>query len=79
MKKSSRAKEERGGIVSIAGNFNPVAVQSRLRELGIMVNVRDEAIRISPHFYNTEDEIFKLFDALDTILISGSPAYNRFD
>jgi len=65
--KSPRTKDDRGGIVSITGTFDPAAVQSRLRELGIMVNVRDGALRISPHFYNTEAEIETLFGKLDAV------------
>jgi selenocysteine lyase/cysteine desulfurase len=55
--KAPKAKEERGGIVSIVGNFNPIEIKNKLKNMDIIVNVRDNAIRISPHFYNTEDEI----------------------
>ena len=33
-----------------------------------MVNVRGGGLRVSPHFYNTEPDISRLFAALDDIL-----------
>lgn len=68
--KTPRDEEERGGIVSIAGNFSPIEIRDRLRAMGIMVNVRGGALRVSPHFYNTEDEILCFFEALDGVLES---------
>jgi selenocysteine lyase/cysteine desulfurase len=68
--KTPKGIEERGGIVSIAGNFNPIDVKNKIRELGIIVNVRGGAIRISPHFYNTEEEVVRFFDAIDKVLKS---------
>lgn len=65
-----RGREERGGIVSIAGDFSPIVVRDKLRELGIIVNVRGGAMRISPHFYNIEEEVQRFFDALDRIVNS---------
>jgi selenocysteine lyase/cysteine desulfurase len=63
--RTPKNKDERGGIVSIIGNFDPTNVKDKLREEGILVNVRGGAIRISPHFYNTEYEILRLFSAID--------------
>ena len=65
--RAPKTKEERGGIVSIVGNFNPIDIKNKLKNMNIIVNVRDKAIRISPHFYNTEDEIFRLFDSIDML------------
>jgi len=68
--KTPKGREERRGIISIAGSFRPINVKDKLRALGIIVNVRDGAIRISPHFYNTEEEVLKFFDAIDRIVKS---------
>ncbi len=60
---SSLVQEERSGIVS----FNisePVKVQQLLRERNIIISVRRNAIRVSPHFYNTEEEIEEFVSAL---------------
>jgi selenocysteine lyase/cysteine desulfurase len=35
-----------------------------LRAKGIMVNARGGGLRVSPHFYNTEQEIHAFFEAL---------------
>jgi len=31
----------------------------------VKLTVRDGLVRLSPHFYNSEDEILKFFDLLD--------------
>jgi selenocysteine lyase/cysteine desulfurase len=65
-----QGREERGGIVAIAGDFSPIVVRDKLRVLGVIVNVRGGTLRISPHFYNTEEEVQRFFDALDRIVKS---------
>jgi selenocysteine lyase/cysteine desulfurase len=59
-----KSREERGGNITITGPFDPAKVRDTLREKGIMVNVRGGGLRVSPHFYNTEGEIEKLFSIL---------------
>jgi cysteine desulfurase/selenocysteine lyase len=58
-----RQKRERGGGITVAGNFDPAATRDRLREKGIMVNVRGGGLRLSPHFYNTHDELLTVFSS----------------
>lgn len=60
-----RSREERGGNVTFSGNFDPVQRRDALRKKGIMVNARGGGIRVSPHFYNREEEIQKALFALD--------------
>ena len=59
-----REGRERGGNVTVAGHFDPVKVNDRLRKNGIMVNSRGGGLRVSPHFYNMEEEILAFFHAL---------------
>jgi selenocysteine lyase/cysteine desulfurase len=59
-----KERGQRGGIVTFAGTFDPASVRDLLRERGIMVNVRGGGLRVSPHFYNTEDEVLRLFQQL---------------
>ena len=59
------AREERGGNITFSGGFDPVAAREALSKQGIMVNARGGGLRVSPHFYNTEREIARLFAALD--------------
>ena len=62
-----KQREQRGGNITIAGSFDPAAARDALRERGIMVNVRGGGLRISPHFYNTEEDINTLFQNLDSL------------
>jgi len=57
-------REERGGNITVSGKFDPAEMRDALREKGIMVNCRGGGIRVSPHFYNTAEEIEKLFRAM---------------
>jgi selenocysteine lyase/cysteine desulfurase len=54
---------QRSAILSIGGKNLDQAFSS-LTEEGIFVSKREGGIRVSPHFYNTEEEIEKLVDVL---------------
>jgi cysteine desulfurase/selenocysteine lyase len=62
-----RDREERGGNITICGKFDPAKMRDALREKGILVNVRGGGLRVSPHFYNTEEEIRAFFGTLDRL------------
>lgn len=66
--RTPKDRMERGGIISFSGNFDPKELAEKLLEKKIVVNSRGGALRVAPHFYNTEDEILKFFEALDEIL-----------
>ncbi len=59
-----RERRARGGNVTFTGNFDAAAVRDTLRERGILVNARGGGLRVSPHFYNTAEELARLFQAL---------------
>jgi len=59
------ARREHGGNITFSGDFDPAIMQNALREKKIMVNARGGGIRVSPHFYNTGEEIAGLFNAMD--------------
>ncbi len=63
-----RERRERGGNVTFRGHFDQEAVRIGLREKGIMVNVRGGGLRVSPHFYNIESDIERLFEAIDGLM-----------
>ena len=46
----------RAGIVAVAPR-DPVATSERLTAAGVTHSLREGAIRLSPHFYNTDEEI----------------------
>ncbi len=67
-----RNPAERGGAVAI----NPLHAYEVSRELlarNIVIDYRPKAgIRISPHFYNTDEEVQQAMDAIAEILSSGA-------
>jgi len=65
---SPKKREDRSGIYAIKGGFDSKAVRDRLKAEGMLVNVRGGAIRIAPHFYNTDEELLKFFSSLDDTL-----------
>jgi kynureninase len=69
---SSRNPDQRGGTVTV----NPPHAYEVSRELlarNIVIDYRAQAgIRISPHFYNTDDEVRLVIDAIQDILDSGA-------
>jgi selenocysteine lyase/cysteine desulfurase len=50
----------RSAIVSLSVPGDPKAALTQLREAGVVVSMREEYIRVSPHGYNTEDEIARV-------------------
>jgi selenocysteine lyase/cysteine desulfurase len=63
---SSRRDEDRSGIVSLIppDGRDPAAAVKELRRQGIAVNHRAGRLRVSPHAYNTPDEIDRLVELL---------------
>jgi len=65
---SSIEPGERSGSVCFAGDMDYKQLASYLTEHHVIVSVRDHFVRLSPHFYNTEDEIDRFFALLDEFL-----------
>jgi cysteine desulfurase / selenocysteine lyase len=63
---SSLEEGSRSGIVSLACGDAELSAQ-RLLKRGIVTSARGGGLRISPHFYNTEDEIDKLVSELNAL------------
>jgi selenocysteine lyase/cysteine desulfurase len=61
---SSRRPGEASGIVSLTGTADPPATVRRCRQAGVVVNQRGGRLRVSPHCYNTTEEIDRLVDLL---------------
>jgi cysteine desulfurase/selenocysteine lyase len=61
---SSRRPGDASGIVSLTvPGADPKAVMARCRAAGVVVNARVGRVRVSPHAYNTEEEIDRFVDA----------------
>lgn len=62
---SSRQAGERSGIVSFTHPRRPSAeVRRRLHEADVIVSLREGLVRVSPHFYNSADDVDRLLAAL---------------
>jgi selenocysteine lyase/cysteine desulfurase len=62
---SSRAPAERSGIVSLEfPGADLKALVTRCRAAGIVVNRRAGRLRVSPHCYNSDEELDRLVDVL---------------
>jgi len=64
--RSSLDGVSRSGIVNLTCK-DPDSVAKRLLEHAVVVSVRSGGLRISPHFYNTENEIDKLVSELSSL------------
>ena len=63
--RSPRGPGEKSGAVAFTNDRHASKeLHERLREARVVVSLREGAIRVSPHFYNTEDEIDRLLSSL---------------
>jgi len=63
---SSRKPGEDSGIVSLlTPGRDPKELNRRCRSAGVVVNVRSGRLRVSPHAYNTVEEIDRLVELLE--------------
>lgn len=61
------APRHRAGIVSLRMP-NAARVSAALKEAGVSHSLREGAIRLSPHFYNTREEIRRTLGVIETAL-----------
>ena len=57
--------EERSGIISFTGEMDLQKLSDFMAANQVSLTVRDGMVRLSPHFYNSENEIDRFFDLLD--------------
>jgi cysteine desulfurase / selenocysteine lyase len=61
---SSRREGDKSGIVSLTKpGVDPKAILKRCRDAGVIVNVRAGRVRVSPHAYNTTDDLDRFIAA----------------
>ncbi|MCA9039317.1 MAG: aminotransferase class V-fold PLP-dependent enzyme [Planctomycetaceae bacterium] len=64
---SPKKFENRSGIISVQfRSQDSTDIQRCCRDLGVLVNSRGGAIRISPHIYTNNEEINRLIDAIES-------------
>jgi selenocysteine lyase/cysteine desulfurase len=56
---------ERSGILSFIPSSDPKSLYHFLSKEMVRVSLRNQMIRLSPHFYNNKDDIDRFFQALD--------------
>jgi len=66
--RTPRERTERGGMVNIGVGAEAEKVCHALLERDVCTDFRGDGIRVSPHFFNNEDDIDRLFAALREIL-----------
>jgi selenocysteine lyase/cysteine desulfurase len=59
------APSERSGIVSFRHpRMVPAELHARLREAGVIISLRSDFLRVSPHYYNSDEDLDRLLEAL---------------
>jgi selenocysteine lyase/cysteine desulfurase len=59
------AETERAGIISFVPKSKPKELHGFLGKTGVRASLRNGLIRLSPHFYNNEEDVIRFFQALD--------------
>lgn len=66
--RTPRDPDLRGGVVNVGVGEGAPKVSEALYERDVCVDSRRDGLRISPHFFNTEADIDRCFDALADVL-----------
>jgi kynureninase len=66
--RSPRDRAVRGGMVNIGVGADAEKVCSALLDRDVCTDFRGDGIRVSPHFFNNEEDVDRLFAALGEIL-----------
>jgi kynureninase len=66
--RTPRAREARGGLVNLGVGAEARKVCHALLDRDVCTDFRGDGIRVSPHFFNNEGDIDRLFSALGEIL-----------
>ena len=66
--RSPRDRNARGGMVNIGVGQEAEKVCHALLERDVCTDFRGDGIRVSPHFFNNEEDLDRLFAALREIL-----------
>ena len=61
----------RAGVIAVAPR-DPAGASERLTAAGVIHSLREGAIRLSPHFYNTEDEIDRAVAVMDELVATAA-------
>ena len=62
--------EERSGIITFNGDMDLKKFSNYMAEHQVSLTARDGMVRLSPHFYNSENEVERFLDLLDKFIQS---------
>jgi kynureninase len=68
--RTPRVREHRGGVVNVEVGPDAEKICHALLDRGVCTDFRKDGLRISPHFFNTEDEVDHCFAELGALLPS---------
>ena len=63
---NSKIQKERSGIISYELEHDPKQFTTYMLGNNVSLTVRDGLVRLSPHYYNSQDEVDRFFDLLDS-------------
>jgi kynureninase len=66
--RTPRDRDGRGGVVNVRVGPEAAKICHALLERDVCTDYRGDGLRISPHFFNTEDEIDRCFEELRALL-----------
>jgi kynureninase len=66
--RTPREREARGGVVNVGVGPEAGKICRALLERDVCTDFRGDGLRISPHFFNTEDEIDRCFEELGSLV-----------
>jgi kynureninase len=66
--RSPRDRSVRGGMVNLGVGTEAEKVCHALLDRNVCTDFRGDGIRVSPHFFNNQDDVDRLFEALNEIL-----------
>ena len=59
--------EQSAGIIAASrSDANPSALHARLKQQGFICSLRENRLRVSPHFYNTEEEVERFVEVVES-------------
>ncbi|HYF12000.1 MAG TPA: aminotransferase class V-fold PLP-dependent enzyme, partial [Actinomycetota bacterium] len=66
--RTPRGRDRRGGVVNVGVGSEAGKICHALLERDVCTDYRGDGLRVSPHFFNTEDEIDRCFEELRALL-----------
>jgi kynureninase len=72
--RTPRERDRRGGVVNVGVGGGADDICHALLRRGVCTDFRGDGLRISPHFFNTEDDVDRCFDELRSLVPSGVAA-----